>query len=90
MVKPFESYEAYLDRYKLFYSEEGDHRPPIMSEEEFQESFRALQHSYIAYQDMLKMGHMEQAQNYYQSLINDLENQLAIADASDNFGQFIL
>lgn len=90
MAKPFESYEAYLDRYKTFYSEEGDHRPPIMSEEEFQENFRALRHSYIAYQDMLKMGHMDQAQIYYQSLINDLENQLAIADASDNFGQFIL
>lgn len=74
----------------MFYSEEGDGRPPILSEEEFQENFRALQHSYIAYQDLIKMGHMEQAQMYYQSLINNLENQLAIADASDNFGQFIL
>ncbi|SEN05568.1 hypothetical protein [Lihuaxuella thermophila] len=81
----FASYDAYLERYKMFYNEEGDGRPPLLNEDEFQKAFRLLKDSYNTYQDLLDMGEMDQAQNYYAQIINKLENELAIADASDNF-----
>ncbi|AUS09437.1 hypothetical protein C1X05_11845 [Laceyella sacchari] len=90
MHDDFASYEAYLERYKMFYDEEGDGRPPIVSREQFAETFRLLKESYQAYEDMLRMGHMDQAANYYTQVINKLENTLAIADASDNFHKQIL
>jgi hypothetical protein len=44
-----------------------------------------LKESYQTYEEMLRMGKQEQAGQYYRSVINGLENQLAISDASDNF-----
>lgn len=85
MQSDFSSYEAYLERYRMFYSEEDDQRPPILDRKSFQENFRLLKESYKAYQDLIKMGKMEEASQYYATVINGLENRLAIADASDNF-----
>lgn len=81
----FSSYDAYMERYKMFYNEEGDGRPPILDQGEFENTFRLLQESYQTYKDLMEMGKMDQASNYYAQVINKLENQLAIADASDNF-----
>lgn len=89
-MKSFDSYDAYQERYRLFYSEEGDQRPPMMNEEEFHERFQMLVESYQSYRDLVVMGNQDQANLFYQQVINQLENQLAIADASDNFGQWIL
>ncbi|SFJ08184.1 hypothetical protein [Thermoflavimicrobium dichotomicum] len=85
MIQDFSSYDAYLERYKMFYNEEGDERPPFLSEDQFQYHFQLLQESYQAYEELVQMGHMDEARNYYQQVINGLENILAIADASDNF-----
>ncbi|MBA4600732.1 hypothetical protein [Thermoactinomyces mirandus] len=85
MNHDFYSYEAYLERYKTFYDEEGDNRPPILEREQFFRLLQLLKESYETYKEMAQLGHMEQAANYYSSVINDLENKLAIADASDNF-----
>ncbi|MFC7440595.1 SGNH/GDSL hydrolase family protein [Laceyella putida] len=63
---------------------------PIFSREQFQETFQLLKESYQAYEDMLRMGHVDQAANYYAQVINRLENTLAIADASDNFHKQVL
>lgn len=90
MPADFASYEAYLERYKMFYNEEGDGRPPIISRKQFQKTFQLLKDSYQAYEDMLQLGHVEQAAHYYRQVINRLENTLAIADASDNFHKQIL
>jgi hypothetical protein len=85
MERDFASYEAYLERYKMFWSEEGDGRPPLHDEQEFKRLFRLLEESYRAYRDLVQMGNMDQAANYYAQVINPLENELAIADAADNF-----
>ncbi|OYD07694.1 hypothetical protein [Paludifilum halophilum] len=85
MLSDFSSYQAYLDRYKTFYSEEGDNRPPMLSEEDFQENFRLLEESYANYRRMILQGQEEEASYYYLNVINMLENQLAIADGADNF-----
>jgi hypothetical protein len=85
MIENFSSYDAYLERYKMFYSEEGDNRPPILSKEQFEYQFQLLKESYDAYENLREMGHLDEASNYYQQVINGLENILAIADASDNF-----
>jgi len=90
MHPDFFSYDAYLERYKLFYNEEGDGRPPILNQEQFQEKFRLLQQSYQAYEDLIRLGKTDQAAQYYAHVINELENQLAIADASDNFRKRIM
>lgn len=90
MHSDFLSYEAYLERYKMFYNEEGDDRPPILDQTEFQEHFRLLKQSYEVYEDLVRMGKMDEAAQYYAHVINDLENRLAIADASDNFRKQIL
>jgi hypothetical protein len=89
MIQDFSSYEAYLERYKMFYNEEGDERPPILSEQQFAEYFRLLKESYDAYEQLVQMGQIEEATNYYQQFINGLEDLLAIADASDNFSRKI-
>ncbi|WP_044642399.1 hypothetical protein [Risungbinella massiliensis] len=89
MNQDFTSYDAYLERYRLFYDEEGDERPPIMSQEEFQQRFDLLRDSYQVYQQYIDMGQVEQGSIYYQSVINGLENLLAIADGTDNFSQDI-
>lgn len=86
---PFDTYEAYLDRYKTFYDEEGDDRPSFLSAHEFSEQFHLLRESYKAYQNLIQLGHTNEASLYYSQIINQLENQLAIADASDNFRQDI-
>lgn len=85
MNHDFSSYEAYLERYKMFYDEEGDNRPPILEHEQFMRLFQLLKESYGTYKEMIELGHRKQAANYYSSVISDLENKLAIADASDNF-----
>ncbi|RAL25889.1 hypothetical protein [Thermoflavimicrobium daqui] len=85
MIQDFSSYEAYLERYKMFYCEEGDGRPPILSEDQFQYYFDLLKESYQAYNELAEMGHREEARNYYQQVINGLENMLAVADGTDNF-----
>lgn len=87
MNPDFTSYEAYLERYKLFYSEEGDQRPPMMSPEEFHMRFDLLRDSYKIYQQYIDMGQVEEGAIYYQNVINHLENQLAIADGLNNFTQ---
>lgn len=74
-----------MERYKLFYDEEGDNRPPVLDREQFTRLFQLLQESYETYKEMMELGHRKQAANYYGSVISDLENKLAIADASDNF-----
>lgn len=81
----FTSYEAYLERYQTFYDEELDDRPPVLDREQFTRLFQLLKESYQTYEEMLRMGKQEQAGQYYRSVINGLENQLAISDASDNF-----
>lgn len=88
-MESFSTYEAYLDRYKTYYDEEGDQRPGILTSEEFNEQFQILRESYQAYHDLIQMGHTTEASLYYSQIINQLENQLAIADASDNFRQEI-
>jgi hypothetical protein len=88
-LEPFTTYEAYLDRYKTYYNEEGDERPPVLSAQEFTEQFQLLHNSYQAYYDLIQMGHTDQAARYYVNVINQLEDQLAIADGSNNFGQEI-
>ncbi|WP_124727799.1 hypothetical protein [Staphylospora marina] len=85
MHPDFSSYEAYLERYRMFWSEEGDDRPPLLGPDEFRETFEALKKAYEAMEDLERMGKMDEASAYYTGIINDLENQLAIADASDNF-----
>ncbi|SMO50071.1 hypothetical protein [Melghirimyces algeriensis] len=81
----FPTYQAYLERYKMFWSEEGDGRPPLLSEQEFQQSFQLLRDSYQTYQDMIDQGMEDQAAHYYMNVIHFLENKLAIADGYDNF-----
>ncbi|MBA4542606.1 MULTISPECIES: hypothetical protein [Thermoactinomyces] len=90
MNPDFTSYDAYIERYKMFYNEEGDNRPPIMDEPEFNKTFRLLAESYDTYQNLIEMGHMDQAATYYANVINTLENRLAIADASDNFRRQVI
>ena len=88
-MEPFQSYQAYLERYKMYYNEEGDNRPEVLTAEQFEEQFQILRDSYQAYHDLIQMGHTTEASLYYSQIINQLENQLAIADASDNFNQEI-
>jgi hypothetical protein len=85
MMHPFSSYEAYIERYKMFWSEEGDGRPPILSETEFCKKFQLLKESYRTYWEMIRGGQESEAAHYYLNLINPLENELAIADGADNF-----
>lgn len=85
----FSTYEAYLERYKTYYDEEDDRRPEMLTVQEFTEKFQLLRESYQAYSDLIQMGHTLEASQYYSQIINQLENQLAIADASDNFRQEI-
>jgi hypothetical protein len=88
-MKSFSTYEAYCERYRMFYNEEGDDRPPMLSAEQFSKQFQLLKESYRAYRDLIQMGQTEQAALYYAQVINSLEDQLAIADASDNLNQEI-
>ncbi|WP_028775361.1 hypothetical protein [Shimazuella kribbensis] len=88
-MEAFYTYEAYLDRYKAYYDEEGDSRPGMLTVHEFEQQFQLLHDSYQAYHDLIQMGHTAEASLYYSQIINQLENQLAIADASDNFKQEI-
>lgn len=88
-MKSFSTYEAYCERYQMFYNEEGDNRPSMLTAEQFSEQFQLLQESYQAYNDLLQMGHTQQAALYYAQVINSLEDQLAIADASNNLNQEI-
>lgn len=85
MLREFSTYSAYLDRYRTFWSEEGDGRPPILTEETFHKNFRLLRESYDTYRDMINQGMEQEAANYYANVINLLENELAIADGYDNF-----
>lgn len=85
MNPDFSSYDAYLERYKMFYNEEGDGRPPILDKEQFHEHFQLLKDSYQTYEDYVQLGLTDQASNYYAQVINKLENELAIADGSNNF-----
>ncbi|SDW13211.1 hypothetical protein SAMN05444487_101356 [Marininema mesophilum] len=84
---PFATYDAYKERYRLYWSEEGDHRPPLMSEEQFSNKFKLLRESYGTYRDLLNQGQEEEAAMYYMNVINFLENELAVADGTDNFLQ---
>ncbi|MGA9172703.1 MAG: hypothetical protein WBZ33_01815 [Thermoactinomyces sp.] len=90
MNPDFTSYDAYMERYKTFYNEEGDGRPPLMEEPEFNKTFQLLAESYETYENLIEMGHLDQAATYYANVINSLENRLAIADASDNFRKRII
>jgi hypothetical protein len=81
----FYSFEAYRDRYRTFWSEEGDGRPPLMEEDEFQRCMELLRESYDNYRGLLLSGREEQAAGFYSTVIHALENQLAIADGTDNF-----
>ncbi|MBA4493195.1 hypothetical protein ACFO25_07050 [Paenactinomyces guangxiensis] len=83
MNPDFFSYDAYLERYKMFYNEEGDGRPSILSEEQFKGRL-LLKECYQAYEDLVQTGQIDRASNYYSQVINKLENELAMADASDN------
>jgi hypothetical protein len=85
MIQDFSSYEAYLERYRMFWSEEGDGRPPMLSPEEFREKFQLLRECYRTYREMIQDGREDKAADYYVNVINSLENELAIADGSDNF-----
>ncbi|EGK12716.1 hypothetical protein ACFQ49_01300 [Kroppenstedtia eburnea] len=85
MSDDFSTYQAYLERYKTFWSEEGDHRPPILTEESFYNNFRLLRESYDTYRSMINQGMEAEAAAYYGNVINLLENELAIADGFDNF-----
>ncbi|GGE14835.1 hypothetical protein GCM10011571_15440 [Marinithermofilum abyssi] len=85
MTREFFTYEAYIDRYKTFWSEEGDGRPEIMSREGFQQSMHLLQDCYETYRNMIQLGQEQEASRYYLNIINPLENELAIADGTDNF-----
>lgn len=85
MIRDFSSYEAYLERYRMFWSEEGDSRPPMLSPEEFREKFQLLSECYRTYREMMQDGREDMAAEYYVNVINSLENELAIADGSDNF-----
>ncbi len=84
-MEPFETYEAYIERYKMFWSEEGDGRPPMLEKEEFQRKFKLLRDSYKTYWELIKSGEEDKAANYYLNVLNRLENELAIADGADNF-----
>jgi hypothetical protein len=90
MNPDFSSYEAYQERYRMFWSEEGDGRPPMLDRKEFQRTFAALRDSYEAYEDLVQMAKTDQAARYYANVINELENRLAIADASDNFRKQVI
>ncbi|MDR6225016.1 hypothetical protein [Desmospora profundinema] len=81
----FHTYEAYLDRYRTFWSEEGDGRPSLMEESEFNRCMKLLQESYDNYRGLLMSGQEEEAAGFYGRVIHALENQLAIADGTDNF-----
>jgi hypothetical protein len=85
MMHSFSSYEAYMERYKMFWSEEGDGRPPILSKEEFHRKFQLLKESYRTYWEMIRGGQESEAAHYYLNVINPLENELAVADGADNF-----
>ncbi|GGA36145.1 hypothetical protein GCM10007416_06290 [Kroppenstedtia guangzhouensis] len=85
MSYQFSTYQAYLERYKTFWSEEGDHRPPILTEESFHNNFRLLRESYDTYRNLINQGMETEAAAYYGNVINSLENELAIADGFDNF-----
>ena len=85
MIQDFSSYEAYLERYRMFWSEEGDGRPPMLSPEEFREKFQLLRECYRTYREMIQDGREDKTADYYVNVINSLENELAIADGSDNF-----
>lgn len=85
MIQDFSSYEAYLERYRMFWSEEGDGRPPMLSPGEFREKFQLLRECYRTYREMIQDGREDKAADYYVNVINSLENELAIADGSDNF-----
>lgn len=84
MISDFSSYDAYVERYKMFWSEEGDGRPPMLTREEFREKFKLLCDCYRTYWELMQDGQRDQAANYYINVINSLENELAIADGSDN------
>ncbi|MCS1350498.1 hypothetical protein [Mechercharimyces sp. CAU 1602] len=81
----FSSYEAYRERYTMFWSEEGDGRPSILSPHEFSSTFQLMKESYSTYQDLIASGKEEEAAHYYGNVIHYLENKLAIADGMDNF-----
>lgn len=84
-MEQFETYEAYMERYKMFWSEEGDGRPPMLEKREFQRKFALLRDSYQTYWGLIQSGQEDQAAHYYLNVINSLENELAIADGADNF-----
>ena len=84
MIRDVSSYDAYLERYRMFWSEEGDGRPPMLSEEEFRKKFQLLCECYKTYRDLMQDGQEDKAAHYYVNVINSLENELAIADGSDN------
>lgn len=85
MNPDFSTYEAYMERYKMFWSEEGDGRPPMLTEEGFRRSFQLLKESYQIYRQLLQQGQEEEAAYYYLNVIQSLENELAVADGADNF-----
>lgn len=85
MPPDFSTYEAYLDRYRTFWSDVEDQRLPLLSEEDFNQNFRLLGDSYRTYREMVHQGMEEEAAHYYTRVINPLENELAIADGFNNF-----
>jgi len=84
MVTDLSSYDAYVARYQMYWSEEGTGRPPMLSPEEYREKYKLLCECYRTYWEMMRDGRKDKAANYYINVINSLENELAIADGSDN------
>jgi len=84
MVRDLSSYDGYLERYRMYWSEEGADRPPMLSPEEYREKYKLLCECYRIYWQLMRDGEKDKAANYYINVINSLENELAIADGSDN------
>ncbi|MBD1371192.1 hypothetical protein IC620_02315 [Hazenella sp. IB182357] len=84
MHSQFFTYDAYKERYQLFYSDPDTEKPNMLAPAQFTEQLQLLKDSYQVYDDLVQMGRIQQASTYFYSVVNHLENQLAIADASDN------
>lgn len=84
MIRDVSSYDDYLKRYRMFWSEEGDDRPPMLSREEYREKYGLLCECYRTYWELMQGGQEDKAATYYTRVINSLENELALADGSDN------
>ena len=56
MIRDVSSYDDYLKRYRMFWSEEGDDRPPMLSREEYREKYGLLCECYRTYWELMQGG----------------------------------